>query len=118
MRGTPLHEYSIVQALVERVEAIARERNALAVRRLLVRIGELSGVEPELLATAFTTFRANTVCEGAEMTILPVAARWMCSGCRRGIQRGEILRCAACGAPGRLSEGDEIILERVVMEVA
>jgi len=113
-----LHEYSIVQALVERVEAIARERNALAVRRLLVRIGELSGVEPELLATAFTTFRANTVCEGAEMTILPVAARWMCSGCRRGIQRGEILRCAACGAPGRLSEGDEIILERVEMEVA
>lgn len=113
-----MHEYSIVAALVDKVEAIARERKAVAVRRLLVRIGELSGVEPELLATAYTTFRVQTVCEGADMTILPVAARWMCSGCRRGIQRGEILRCAACGAPGKLAEGDEIILERVEMEVA
>jgi len=113
-----VHEYSIIAALVDKVEAIARERKAVAVRRLLVRIGELSGVEPELLATAYTTFRVQTICEDAEMTILPVAARWMCSGCRRGIQRGEILRCAACGAPGKLAEGDEIILERVEMEVA
>lgn len=113
-----MHEYSIIQALVDKVDVIARERRAVAVKRLLVRIGELSGVEPELLATAYTTFRLNTVCAGADMTILPVAARWVCSGCRRGIQRGEILRCAVCGAPGKLAEGDEIILERVEMEVA
>ena len=113
-----MHEYSIVAALVEKVDAIARERQAVAVRRLLVRIGELSGVETELLSTAYATFREKTICESADLTILPVAARWACSECGKSVPRGEILRCRACGAPARLAEGDEIILERVEMEVA
>ncbi len=113
-----MHEYSIVQALVEKVEAIARDRQAIAVRRLLVRIGDLSGVERDLLATAYATFRERTVCENADLTILPVAARWACSECRRSVPRGQILECQSCGAPARLAEGDEIILERVELEVA
>ena len=111
-------EYSIVAALVEKVDAIARERGAVSVRRLLVRIGELSGVETELLATAYATFREKTVCENADMTILPVAARWACGQCGLPVSRGEVLRCRACGAPARLAEGDEITLERIEMEVA
>ena len=113
-----MHEYSIVQALVEKVESIARERQAVSVRRLHVSIGELSGVERDLLATAYATFRERTVCENADLTILPVAARWDCPDCRRTVPRGQILECRACGTPARLAEGDEIILERVEMEVA
>ena len=55
-----MHEYSIVQALLERVAAEARARRATSVHRLTIRIGELSGVEPELLATAYATFRERT----------------------------------------------------------
>jgi hydrogenase nickel insertion protein HypA len=113
-----MHEYSIVAALVDKVDAIARERHAVSVKRLLVRIGELSGVETELLATAYRTFREKTVCEAADLTILPIAARWACPECGRAIARGEILRCSSCGSPARLAEGDEIVLERVEMEVA
>ncbi|MGH9366813.1 MAG: hydrogenase maturation nickel metallochaperone HypA [Thermoanaerobaculia bacterium] len=113
-----LHEYSIVAALLERVEELARERRARAVHGVLVSIGELSGVEPDLLATAYATFRERTVCEGAKLTILPVAARWDCPECRRGIPRGAILACSRCGVPARLCAGDEIVLERIEMEVA
>jgi hydrogenase nickel incorporation protein HypA/HybF len=113
-----VHEYSIVASLVEKVEEIARERGAVAVRGLLVRIGELSGVETELLETAYKTFRERTVCEDAELTILPVPARWNCSRCNQTIPRGSVLRCPRCGVPARLAEGDEIVLERVHLEVA
>ena len=113
-----MHEYSIVAALVDKVDAIARERRAVAVKRLHVRIGELSGVETELLATAYRTFREKTACDGADLTILPVKARWACPDCKRDIARGEVLRCVACGTSAKLAEGDEIILERVEMEVA
>jgi hydrogenase nickel insertion protein HypA len=113
-----VHEYSIVMSLVEKVEAIARERNAVAVRSLLVKIGELSGVETVLLATAYDTFRERTVCENADLTILPVAARWVCPRCARAIPRGAALRCSACCEPAHLAEGDEILLERVDLEVA
>jgi hydrogenase nickel incorporation protein HypA/HybF len=113
-----MHEYSIVMSLVERVEEIARERGAVAVRGLLVRIGELSGVETVLLETAYKTFRERTICENADLTILPVPARWTCSRCDQAIARGSVLRCPRCGVPARLAEGDEIVLDRVHLEVA
>jgi hydrogenase nickel incorporation protein HypA/HybF len=113
-----VHEYSIVEALLERIEELARERRAKAVHGVLVSIGELSGVEPELLATAYATFRERTICEKAKLTILPVAARWDCPECRQAVPRGAILECPRCGGPARLAAGDEIVLERIEMEVA
>ena len=113
-----MHEYSIVGALLERIEELAEQRGAKAVHGVLVSIGELSGVEPDLLATAYETLRERTICERAKLTILPVAARWDCPECRQDIARGAILECARCGVPARLAAGDEIVLERVEMEVA
>jgi hydrogenase nickel incorporation protein HypA/HybF len=112
-----VHEYSIVQALVERVAAEARARRATAVHRLSVRIGELSGVEVNLLATAYDTFRERTICAHAALDVLVVPARWECPKCGRAIGRGNLLQCPACVAPARLAEGDEIMLDRIEMEV-
>jgi hydrogenase nickel incorporation protein HypA/HybF len=112
-----MHEYSIVQALVERVTLEARARRATAVHRLSVRIGELSGVEVALLATAYRTFRERTICERAELEVQTVAARWECPACGRAIGRGDLLSCPACAVPARLAEGDEIMLDRIEMEV-
>jgi hydrogenase nickel incorporation protein HypA/HybF len=113
-----MHEYSIIQALFARIEDEARRRDARAVTRVRVSIGELSGVETELLATAYRTFRERTICEGAPLEILPVAARWACPRCERPIAKGTVLRCPDCGLPARLTEGEEIVLERIEMEVA
>jgi hydrogenase nickel insertion protein HypA len=113
-----VHEYAIVQALLERVEAEAQARGAASVHRLHVRIGEASGVEIDLLRTAYGVFRERTVCEKADMTIVPVAVRWECPRCAAVIPVGEILRCPGCSEPARLSQGDEIILDRIEMEVA
>jgi hydrogenase nickel incorporation protein HypA/HybF len=112
-----MHEYSLVLALMERVEEEAAERGALAVHRVVVRIGELSGVEPELLDSAFAIATAGTICERAALDIERVAARWECSGCRRPLEAGERLRCAACGAPAALAAGDEILLGQIELEV-
>ena len=112
-----MHEYSIVQALVDRVAAEARAHQATAVHRLSIRIGELSGVEPTLLTTAYETFRERTICEGAALDLQMVAARWECPGCGRVIVRGDLLTCPTCAVPARLAQGDEIILDRIEMEV-
>jgi hydrogenase nickel incorporation protein HypA/HybF len=112
-----MHEYSIVQELVARVEDLSRQHHAQSVRRLVVRIGELSGVETELLATAYDTFRERTCCEKAELTIEPVAARWVCPSCAVPVPRASVLQCGRCERPARLIEGDEILLARIEMEV-
>jgi hydrogenase nickel incorporation protein HypA/HybF len=113
-----MHEYSLVQALLERVEQEARARGATAVHGLSVRIGDLAGVERELFQSAYEMCREGTICAGAELQIRPVPVSWVCGGCGRGVAPGEVLTCPDCGAPARLREGDEIVLDRIEMEVA
>jgi hydrogenase nickel incorporation protein HypA/HybF len=113
-----VHEYSLVEALMRRVEAEARKRGAVAVHELSVRVGELSGVDPELFQTAYETFRAGTICEKAPLALTRVAASWSCPSCKEPIAKGAILRCAACGEPARLDDGgDALFLDRIEMEV-
>jgi hydrogenase nickel insertion protein HypA len=112
-----MHEYSIVQALVERVESEARARRAASVHRLSLRIGELSGVDVDLLTAAFVTFRERTICQSAELDVESIPARWECPRCGGDVRRGSVLQCARCGVPAELANGDEIILDRIEMEV-
>ena len=111
-----MHEYSIVQSLVDSVEKAVGPRLA-CVRRLEVRIGDVSGVDPGLLATAYEVFRAGTSCEWADMVIERVPARWECPRCAIVIAAGRALRCPSCDGPARLAAGDEIVLQRIELEV-
>jgi hydrogenase nickel incorporation protein HypA/HybF len=81
-----MHEYSIVQALYDKVADQAAAKRATRVHEVRVRVGDLSGVDVGLLDTAWRTFRVNTICDGAPMLVDRVA-------------------------------GDDLILERIVMEV-
>jgi hydrogenase nickel incorporation protein HypA/HybF len=112
-----MHEYSLMTALMERVEAEAAAHRALAVHRVRLRIGELSGVEPDLLESAFAIVRPGTICENAALDIERVAARWVCPACRRPLSSGERLQCPACGVPAALAAGDEILLGQIELEV-
>lgn len=113
-----MHEYSIVQALLERVDREVAARGATRVHTVRVRIGELAGIEIELLRTAYDTIRRGTPCEEAPLEIASVDARWECPRCVTAIARGGALQCAACGAAARLASGDEIVLDRIELEVA
>ncbi|HET8647731.1 MAG TPA: hydrogenase maturation nickel metallochaperone HypA [Vicinamibacteria bacterium] len=113
-----MHEASLVQALLDRVGELARGQGATAVHRVVVRLGTLAGVEPDLLALAYEALRAGTLCAEAPLDIGRVEARWECPGCGRVFAAGEPLRCAPCARPARLAQGDELMLDRIEMEVA
>jgi len=61
-----MHEYSIVQSLLDQCEQNAKDNNATKVSKVVVKIGVMSGVEPDLLKTAFETFKEGTMCENCE----------------------------------------------------
>ncbi|MFZ5445896.1 MAG: hydrogenase maturation nickel metallochaperone HypA [Myxococcota bacterium] len=112
-----MHEYSIVQSLIDRVEVEARRNHASSVAGLTVRIGEISGVDARLLKTAFDTFREKTICAGAELTIEDVPAVWKCPACGEPPKAGGPLRCFTCNQPAKLVSGDEILLAHLELEV-
>jgi hydrogenase nickel incorporation protein HypA/HybF len=113
-----VHEYSLVQALVERVEQEARARRATGVHKLTVRIGEMAGVDVGLFTTAYETFRERTICERADLEVNVVPVQWVCGACSAPIAPGQPLVCASCGAAATLASGDEIVLDRVELEVS
>jgi len=113
-----MHEYSIVQALLERVDVEARARHAVAVARVRLAIGRLAGVESELLRSAFEIARTGTCCADAELEVRDVEPCWRCRDCGTELAAGDVLRCPACGAAARLASGDEIVLESLELEVA
>lgn len=112
-----MHEYSIVQSLIDRVEVEVQKNGAVGVHALTVRLGESSGVDGRLLATAFETFREKTVCAGAALTIETVPATWACPKCKAAPPPGGILRCPTCDTPVQLVTGDEILLAHLELEV-
>ncbi len=111
-----MHEYSLVAALTRKAEEEASAHHATAVTRLRVSVGALAGVEPELLASAFTLCREGLLA-GAALEIRNVAASWACPRCDAAVPVGAVLRCAACGLPARLVSGDELLLEQIELEV-
>ena len=110
-----MHELSICQGLIDQVERIAVEHEAYAVDKIVVRIGPLSGVVPELLEQAFTIARAGTIAEAAELVIENLPVRIRCTRCgSEGETPPNRLLCAECGDfRTRLLSGDELLLASV-----
>ena len=113
-----MHEYSLILSLLSRVEDEARRRGAFRVHALAIRVGDLSGVDPELLAGAYELAREGTPCAEAELRVTRVPALWSCPRCGKAFAPGEVLKCAACAAAAVLSDGaDALMLDSIEMEV-
>jgi len=112
-----MHEYSLVQSMVQRVEEEARARHATGVHRVRVRIGHSSGVEADLFASAYDILRAGTLCADAELVIARESTEWRCGACGTAVPAGAELICPNCGFPARLARGDDLVLERIELEV-
>jgi len=113
-----MHEYSVAASLLDLVETHARREHANRVVGIHVKLGELSGVERDLLLSAWQLVREGTICSGAPLEITPVRVRWACPECDRPMQAGALLRCDVCGVPARLQEGDDLLLQTIHMEAS
>lgn len=113
-----MHELSVCQGMLRQVLDVLRQEQARAVTRILVRIGPLSGVEPQLLAQAFPIASAGTPAADAvlELECQPVRVRCEQCGAESDATPNRLL-CGACGDyHTRLLSGDELLLVRVELE--
>jgi hydrogenase nickel incorporation protein HypA/HybF len=114
-----MHELSLCMDVIDQITALAGEHKAHAVSSVTVRIGVLSGVEPQLLEQAFAIAQAGTVADQAQFITEPIAAHVHCSACGADSEAepGD-LRCRQCGSTDtRLTSGDELTLASVELVV-
>lgn len=88
-----MHEYSVVQALLEQIEQIAAQNEATKVTKIVTKIGVMSGIEPHLLEIAFNTFKEKTICDGAEFVIHIQPVKIRCRQCEDESELEKIHYC-------------------------
>ena len=113
-----MHELSVCLSLLREVERVARENNAGRVTRIVVTVGPLSGVEPDLLRNAYPLAVAGTVAEDAEFQIDLSEIVVKCSQCgTESKARPNRLICGECGDyRTELVSGDEMILQSLELD--
>ena len=107
-----MHELSICQELMTRVEQVARENAATSVETIFLSVGPLSGIEAPLLLRAFQIARLGTVAESAELKIQTGPIVVECSDCGMSSEvRPNHLVCGSCGDwRVRVTQGEELLL--------
>ena len=115
-----MHELSLCLSLMQQIDSIVRDRNAIRVTSVTLDIGPLSGVEPELLRNAYPLAAAGTPAEEAELVIQTADVVVRCSqcDCETAVAPNKLL-CGACGDfRTRVVRGDELLLLRVELDCA
>lgn len=113
-----MHEYSVVQALLDQCEEYGVANEATKITKVVVKIGVMSGIESHLLGMAFDTFKEKTMCEEAEfvMNIQPITIE-----CRECGESSELTKaeycCPKCSSLNvHVTDGEDMYLMSLEME--
>ena len=113
-----LHEYSVVQSLLEQIEDLAKENKTTKIVKIITKIGVMSGIEPHLLEIAFNTFKEKTICDKAEfiMNIQPLVIE--CNECAQVSELEKIYYCCqTCKSTNvKVIDGEDMFLMSLEME--
>jgi hydrogenase nickel incorporation protein HypA/HybF len=112
-----MHEVSVCQSLLRQLTAVAEQQNAQRIDAVRLRIGPLSGVDPDLVRHAFPFVCAQTIAANARLEIETAPVRVHCAACGSECEAElQYLACRFCGAwQTRLISGDELLLASVTL---
>ncbi len=104
-----------MESALSLVQDHAATRRGRRVTRVVLRIGELAGVDVDALRFAFDVVSRGTVAEGAAFQVEEVPALAHCGECGRDFASDDLVFiCPTCGAPGgEFRSGREMELSRI-----
>lgn len=113
-----MHELSLVASVFDILEEKACEHGASRVTAVVLRVGRMSGVVPELIESAFDIYKKGTLAEGARLEIVIVPVKVRCPDCGgTNVREDADFSCDACGSRRvEIVEGRELVVERIELE--
>lgn len=114
-----MHELSIATEVLRLARRSVDSHGGGRLEAVRVAVGELSAIEPDLLAFAWQALVAGTADEGSRIEIDFRLTRQLCKVCGEVPERaqGDWLRlCPRCAGPLALEGGDELDLLTVSFE--
>ena len=113
-----MHELSIAMSLLEAARQAARPYPDRSVIRLMVRVGALRAIVPEMMRTAWQAASLDTELEGADLLLERVDAAGRCRRCGETFAVEDLwFVCPACGSGDvETIRGMELMLDRMELE--
>jgi hydrogenase nickel incorporation protein HypA/HybF len=104
--------------MLRQVQQVADENSADRVLTIRVRIGEFSGVEPELVASAYNELVQETCLSGASLEVEQAPLEAVCDRCGYTFRIEQFsFHCARCGGLHlKVSGGEELLLDSVTLQ--
>ena len=103
-----MHEFSFAYSIFKVAEATALKHNAKRISEVLLEIGELTLIVPELLQRSFEMATAGSIAEGAKLTIKILPGKIQCRDCNKvsGVSLNreaqltglQLFQCSHCGS--------------------
>ena len=113
-----MHELNIAGRIIELVEQEMISRRLSSLEEVNVRVGAISGIDPEALVFSYDAACAGTALGGSRLNVRVVTPVVKCGDCGGTAEvEDNSFRCPACGS-GRLEllEGQEIEIESICAE--
>jgi len=111
-----MHELGIINALVHTIEGIVKDEGLTEVEKVVIEVGELSGIVPRYVeecypAAVYKTFMEKTA---LELTVVPGIVKCRC--CSKVFNAvAADLRCPDCGGQNlEILGGNDMIVTQIV----
>ena len=96
-----MHEFALTEDLINLAVDEARKNGLVRLDRIVVSIGELSGINIDSIVFAYDILHLeNPITEHAELVIERVEGRGRCGSCGKDVRLESLfLYCPECGQP-------------------
>jgi hydrogenase nickel incorporation protein HypA/HybF len=115
-----MHEMSIVMRFVDIAKEYAIKNNAEKVNKVVLQVGELTGVVPRYLHMFYPVVVEGTILEGSELVVEPVEASVFCIECATTYNPTKTdLKCPKCHSERcDVIDGKQLFVKEIVIKEA
>lgn len=111
-----MHEIGIIKAVLKTIEGVMKAKHLTRVERIVLQVGELSGVVPRYMQACFSAAVSKTLFQDTklELDIVPGIARCKCCGLEfNGL--GADFTCPDCGNRHKIERisGFELMIKEI-----
>ncbi len=121
-----MHEFTVASMIVERVRVEASKHGAKKVRKVEVKLGELTLVNPEQLKFNYEVLSQDPLLKGSELIVKVVSGEVSCRECGfhgkpryrddPSLHLFPMFSCPICESPVEVVKGREIVISRITLE--
>ena len=113
-----MYEFALTNTLNNAVQNLCRQAGWKKIRRVMIKVGGMRKINPELMAFIFSAVSKDTPAEGALLSIMIMPVTLHCYSCgRRNYREDTEFMCPSCGSRNvTLITGLEFALEALEVE--